>query len=209
MATAYIIGAELPDLPITWQDSAGDIIDFSTGWTFTLKLGTAGNPAVLTKTTGISGAEHQAGGERVGPADPQRRRMRPPQERQHPDGRGQRREGGPEQHGERGVAGGHGPEDTAVQAGLTGVGRLLGYVQWRWGGASDTLDEQFRPTASVAPVDVMPRPGTGKEETRGASRNPVCERASSDRVSPRLRSWPARPLWGAPVRVSAATGQLS
>lgn len=56
MNASYIQGAELPDLTIAWRDSAGNLIDFSSGYTFVLKLGTPGAAAVLTKSTGITGA---------------------------------------------------------------------------------------------------------------------------------------------------------
>lgn len=52
----YVQGADLPDLAITWTDSNDDIIDFSTGWTFSLKIGTPGSAAALTKTSTITGA---------------------------------------------------------------------------------------------------------------------------------------------------------
>lgn len=55
-ATTYIQGADLPDLAITWKDSNGAIIDFSTGSTFVLKVGQPGVTASLTKSTGIAGA---------------------------------------------------------------------------------------------------------------------------------------------------------
>lgn len=57
MAVDYVLGAELGDLRITWLDEDGDVIDFSSGWTFQLKLGPAKSAAAaLTKTTGIVGA---------------------------------------------------------------------------------------------------------------------------------------------------------
>jgi hypothetical protein len=56
MALIYHKGAELPDAQITWRDSAGAIINFSSGYTFTVKIGNAGQTALLTKTTGITGA---------------------------------------------------------------------------------------------------------------------------------------------------------
>lgn len=37
-------------------DSAGTLIDFSTGYTFSFKIGDTGAAALLTKTTGITGA---------------------------------------------------------------------------------------------------------------------------------------------------------
>lgn len=49
------IGAELPDTAILWPEN-GVPIDFSSGWTFTLKVGNGGETALLTKTTGITGA---------------------------------------------------------------------------------------------------------------------------------------------------------
>lgn len=52
----YVQGAELPDLHITWLDSDGDLIDFSGGWAFEAKVGRRGHPAVVTKTSGITGA---------------------------------------------------------------------------------------------------------------------------------------------------------
>lgn len=56
MSVPYTQGAELPDLTFEWRDSTGALIDFSSGYTFVLKLGTPGQAAVLTKSTGITGA---------------------------------------------------------------------------------------------------------------------------------------------------------
>lgn len=49
---------ELPADAIDWLDGpTGATIDFSTGWTFTVKLCSAGTKtAALTKTSGITGA---------------------------------------------------------------------------------------------------------------------------------------------------------
>ena len=55
MAFTYVQGAELPDIELTWRDDSGAIIDFSTGWTFTARIGVLGQSATLTKTTGIVG----------------------------------------------------------------------------------------------------------------------------------------------------------
>lgn len=55
MPISYIQGAELPDVEITWRDSDGTVIDFSTGWTFIVRIGTTGQAAVLEKTAGITG----------------------------------------------------------------------------------------------------------------------------------------------------------
>jgi len=52
----FVQGADLPDLTIPWTDTNGAVIDFSTGYTFTLKIGKPPDPAVLTITSGISGA---------------------------------------------------------------------------------------------------------------------------------------------------------
>jgi hypothetical protein len=52
----YTQGAELPDAAITWLDSSGDIIDYSSGWGYQIKVGTVGGSALFTKTTGITGA---------------------------------------------------------------------------------------------------------------------------------------------------------
>lgn len=52
----YIQGADLPDAAITWRDRNNSIIDFSSGHTFSLKIGTPGQTALLTKSTGFTGA---------------------------------------------------------------------------------------------------------------------------------------------------------
>ena len=51
-------GQELPALPIEWLDADGNAIDFSSGWTFTVKISASGAPtvALVTKTSGITGA---------------------------------------------------------------------------------------------------------------------------------------------------------
>lgn len=60
MTTAWAmeVGQELPALPLEWLDKDGSVIDFSSGWTFTVKLSTQTAPtvAVLTKTSGITSA---------------------------------------------------------------------------------------------------------------------------------------------------------
>ncbi len=57
MATlVYHRTAERPDIKMWLQDDDGDLIDFSSGYTFTFKLGSRGNTAEFTKTTGITGA---------------------------------------------------------------------------------------------------------------------------------------------------------
>lgn len=57
MQIAMRKGSELPDRGFAWYDRTGAVIDFSSGWTFQLKIGlTAGGPAAITKTSGIAGA---------------------------------------------------------------------------------------------------------------------------------------------------------
>ena len=58
MATTarYHKTAERPSLEMWLVDDDGALIDLSTDWTFSLKIGTAGTPAILTKVTGIAGA---------------------------------------------------------------------------------------------------------------------------------------------------------
>lgn len=48
--------AERPALELWLQDDDGTLIDFSTGYTFSLKVGIPGSTALLTKTSGIAGA---------------------------------------------------------------------------------------------------------------------------------------------------------
>lgn len=52
----YYQGAERPALKLWLEDDDGTLIDFSTGHTFSFKVGNTGEPALLTKTTGIVGA---------------------------------------------------------------------------------------------------------------------------------------------------------
>jgi hypothetical protein len=49
---------ELPVIPLHWANEDGTPRDFSSGWTFTAKLGLASTPSVtlLTKTAGVTGA---------------------------------------------------------------------------------------------------------------------------------------------------------
>ncbi len=46
---------ELPSTPVTWRDSDGVVVDFSSGWTFTFEASKNG-AVVLSKTSGITGA---------------------------------------------------------------------------------------------------------------------------------------------------------
>jgi hypothetical protein len=57
MIVRYYKGAEHPDLRLTWESDSGAIIDFSSGYTFELKLGHGGLSAASTKTNGITGAQ--------------------------------------------------------------------------------------------------------------------------------------------------------
>lgn len=52
------VGQELPALPLNWLDADGAAIDFSSGWTFTVKIAaqTAPTTTLVTKTSGITGA---------------------------------------------------------------------------------------------------------------------------------------------------------
>ncbi len=52
----YFSTAERPALQMWLQDDAGTLIDFSSGYTFSLKIGVAGSTALLTKTSSIAGA---------------------------------------------------------------------------------------------------------------------------------------------------------
>lgn len=56
MSLSYIQGADLPDATFEWRDRLGALIDFSTGYTFVVKLGTPGSAATVTKSSGITGA---------------------------------------------------------------------------------------------------------------------------------------------------------
>ena len=52
----YRRSAERPDLQLWIQDDDGDLIDFSSGYTFEVKIGQLGSAAALTKTLLITGA---------------------------------------------------------------------------------------------------------------------------------------------------------
>jgi hypothetical protein len=52
----YYKNAESPPTALTWYDDADAVIDFSAGFTFTAKIGVPGQTAVLSVTTGITGA---------------------------------------------------------------------------------------------------------------------------------------------------------
>lgn len=56
LKVAYVQGSDLPDLAYDWKDTKGLLIDYSTGWTFELKIGEPGVAALVTKTSGITGA---------------------------------------------------------------------------------------------------------------------------------------------------------
>lgn len=55
-AVRYKRNAELPSLEIWWFDDDNNLVDLSSASGFTLKVGNVGQAAVLTKTTGITGA---------------------------------------------------------------------------------------------------------------------------------------------------------
>jgi hypothetical protein len=48
--------AERPSAELWLLDDDGTLIDFSSGYTFSFKIGHKGSAALLTKTTGITGA---------------------------------------------------------------------------------------------------------------------------------------------------------
>lgn len=52
----YYAHDERPSAEIWWQDDDGTLVDFSSGYTFSLKVGVPGSAALLTKTSGITGA---------------------------------------------------------------------------------------------------------------------------------------------------------
>jgi hypothetical protein len=52
----YFANAERPTLRLTWYDDDDNLIDFSSGYTWSLKVGNPGSAALLTKTSGITGA---------------------------------------------------------------------------------------------------------------------------------------------------------
>lgn len=51
-------GQELPARTIDWYDADGTPVDFSSGWTFTVKVSAIAAPTttLVTKTSGITGA---------------------------------------------------------------------------------------------------------------------------------------------------------
>jgi len=53
---AYHITADRPAAKLWLEDDDGTLIDFSTGYTFTLLIGDKGSAAKLTKASGITGA---------------------------------------------------------------------------------------------------------------------------------------------------------
>lgn len=58
MIFEHTLGSELPDDAFDWTDAQGNLINFSSGqgWTFSVEVGFVGQDAVLTKSTGITGA---------------------------------------------------------------------------------------------------------------------------------------------------------
>lgn len=52
----YARSAERPALKLWLLDEDGTLIDFSSGYTFSFKIGSLGTAALLTKTSGIIGA---------------------------------------------------------------------------------------------------------------------------------------------------------
>jgi len=56
MTLKYHRKAERPEAQLWIHDDDGTLIDFATGYTFVFKIGLLGSPAVVTKSTGITGA---------------------------------------------------------------------------------------------------------------------------------------------------------
>lgn len=56
MIFEHTLGSELPDDAFEWTDAQGNVINFAADWTFSLEVGFPNQDAVLTKTTGITGA---------------------------------------------------------------------------------------------------------------------------------------------------------
>jgi hypothetical protein len=52
----YASTADRPALALWLFDDDGDLIDFASGYTFSLKVGRPGSTAALTKSAGITGA---------------------------------------------------------------------------------------------------------------------------------------------------------
>ena len=51
---SYIDDADLGELEVWWTN-CGDLIDFAMGWTFLVEIGQRWQPAVISKTTGVTG----------------------------------------------------------------------------------------------------------------------------------------------------------
>lgn len=57
MGLEYYTGDELGDAGLYWRDGTGNLIDFTSGYTFSLKVyDHDGTTVLFTKTTGITGA---------------------------------------------------------------------------------------------------------------------------------------------------------
>lgn len=56
MRVTYYKSAELPSLKIWWYSDDNTLVDLSAVDSWSLKIGSPGSAAVLTKTTGITGA---------------------------------------------------------------------------------------------------------------------------------------------------------
>lgn len=52
----YTSGDELEPIAIIWYEPDGTLYDFTSGWTFTARVGNPGTAALLQKTTGFVGA---------------------------------------------------------------------------------------------------------------------------------------------------------
>lgn len=56
MPLEYTLADELADAGLYWKDDNGALINFGTGYTFSLKVYDSAGVAFFTKTTGITGA---------------------------------------------------------------------------------------------------------------------------------------------------------
>lgn len=53
---AYHLTAEDPDAKLWLEDADGTLLDLSSGYTFTLRIGRPGSAALVEKTSGMTGA---------------------------------------------------------------------------------------------------------------------------------------------------------
>jgi len=61
----YKRGSELPNPEVTWLGPDGAPRDFSSGWSFIVRIGTPGQAALVEKTEGITGLDGSVAGHSV------------------------------------------------------------------------------------------------------------------------------------------------